>query len=90
MRNKFKLLFAFVTLFELVGVLCEGVRILKYFLYYRKHRNNYQLPDKDEKKIKYQINVVFILQSHKLVKKNQYQINIILPLQKPHPFTISI
>ena len=91
MHNQFRLLFAFVTLFELVGVLRERVRILKYFMYYRKHRNNYQFPDKDESQIKYQINVVFILQNHdKLVKKNQYQINIILPLQKPYPFTISI
>ena len=71
MRNHFRLLFPLVTLFELAGVLCEMVLILKYFVCYRKHRNNYQFPDKYEKKIKYQINVVFILQNHdKLVKKS--------------------
>ena len=70
MCDQFKLSFPFVTLFELVGLLCERVRILKYFVYYQKHRNNYQFPDKNEQKIKYQINVVFILQNHdQLVKK---------------------
>ena len=90
MPSTFRILFPFVTLFELVGVLCEWDRILEYFVYYRMHRNNYQFSDKDVWKIKYQINVVSILQNHDYLKKNQHKINIILPLQKPHSFTISI
>ena len=33
--------------FEMVDVLFERVRILEYFVYYRKNRKNYQFPDKD-------------------------------------------